>query len=164
MANRSNVQLIHSAWVQHIGFLGGTAQNVTYIDTLSEETHTITAKEIIVSGAAINSPQLLMLSGVGPKAQLSALNIPVVADIPEIGSNLYDHHYSSIEVAVTYDIETFWQWEANATGAALAKSEYAANESGPLGWNNGDLYAGFRLQDSVFEGTGSTHYTSLPQD
>ena len=107
MANRPNVQLIHNAWVQQIGFLGGTTQNVTYIDTPGEDTHTITAKEIIVSGGAINSPQLLMLSGVGPKAQLSARNIPVVADIPGIGSNLYDHHYSSIEVAVTYNIETF---------------------------------------------------------
>ncbi len=164
MANRPNVQLIHNAWVQRIGFLRDTAQNVTYIDTLSNETHTITAKEIIVSGGAINSPQLLMLSGVGPKDQLSALNIPVIADIPDIGSNLYDHHYSSIEVAVTPDVETFWQWDVNATGAALAKVEYAANESGPLGRNNGDLYAGFRLPDSVFEGVNSTHYLSLPQD
>ena len=164
MANRPNVQLIHNAWVKQIGFLKGTAQNVTYVDTSSGQTHTITAKEIIVSGGAINTPQLLMLSGVGPKAQLSTLKIPVVADIPGIGANLYDHHYSSIEVAVTSDIETFWQWDVNVTGAALAKSEYAANESGPLGWNNGDLYAGFRLPDSVYAGVGSTYYTSLPKD
>ena len=162
MANRPNVKLIHDAQVTKIGFSGKTAQNVTYIS--NKQTNTITAKEIIVAGGAINTPQLLMLSGVGPKAQLSALKIPVVADIPGVGSNLFDHHYSSIEVAVTPDIETVWQWTVNTTGAALAKAEYAANFSGPLGQNNGDVYAAYRLPDSVFQGVPNTHYTSLPKD
>ena len=156
MPNRPNVKLIHNAWVKQIGLLRGTAQNTTYADTSSGETHTITAKEIFISGGAINSPQTLMLSGVGPKPQLSALKIPVVADIPGIGANLNDHHYSSIELAVTSNSGTFWPWDVNATGAALAKVDYAANESGPLGWNNGDIYAGFRLADSVLAGVGST--------
>lgn len=47
-------------------------------------------KEIIVSGGAINSPQLLMLSGVGPREHLESLNIDVVADLP-VGKNLQDH-------------------------------------------------------------------------
>ncbi|KAL4232084.1 hypothetical protein ACF0H5_009660 [Mactra antiquata] len=47
-------------------------------------------KEIIVSGGAINSPQLLMLSGVGPKDHLNQLGIPVHADLP-VGKNLQDH-------------------------------------------------------------------------
>ena len=164
MANRPNVKLIHNAQVLRIGFLRDIAQNVTYVNNLNHQTNTITAKEIIVSGGAINSPKLLMLSGVGPKDQLSALNIPIVADIPHIGSNLFDHHYSSIEVAVTPNVETVWQWSVNTTGAALAKAEYASNFSGPLGWNNGDLYAAYRLPDSVFEGVNNTHYTSLPKD
>ncbi|XP_048006571.1 glucose dehydrogenase [FAD, quinone]-like [Leguminivora glycinivorella] len=47
-------------------------------------------KEVIVSGGSINSPKLLMLSGVGPKDHLNDLNIPVVADLP-VGDNLHDH-------------------------------------------------------------------------
>ena len=49
------------------------------------------AEEIILSAGAIGSPQLLMLSGVGPKDHLSSLGIPVVADSPGVGQNLRDH-------------------------------------------------------------------------
>lgn len=47
--------------------------------------------EVILSGGAVNSPQLLMLSGVGPGANLRRLDIPVIHDAPEVGQNLADH-------------------------------------------------------------------------
>lgn len=47
--------------------------------------------EVIVCGGAVNSPQLLMLSGVGPGAELSRLGIEVLHDAPEVGANLADH-------------------------------------------------------------------------
>jgi len=47
--------------------------------------------EVILSGGAINSPRLLLLSGIGPAAELSALGIPVVHDLPGVGKNLQDH-------------------------------------------------------------------------
>ncbi|KAL8718837.1 MAG: hypothetical protein Q9225_004082 [Loekoesia sp. 1 TL-2023] len=164
MANRPNFRLIHNAMVQKIGFSGRTAQSVTYINTLNNQTSTLTANEVIVAGGAINTPKLLMLSGVGPRNQLTKFNIPVVADIPDVGANLYDHHYSAIEVEVTPNVETVWQWSVNATGVAEYQAEYARDRSGPLGWNNGDLYAGYRLPDSIFQGINSTYYTSLPKD
>ncbi|SCN92979.1 unnamed protein product [Fusarium fujikuroi] len=48
-------------------------------------------KEVIVSGGAFQSPQVLMVSGVGPKQHLEELDIPVVADLPGVGQNLWDH-------------------------------------------------------------------------
>jgi choline dehydrogenase-like flavoprotein len=48
-------------------------------------------REVIVAAGALQSPQLLMLSGIGPAAQLQALGIPVVADRPQVGQNLQDH-------------------------------------------------------------------------
>ena len=49
-------------------------------------------KEIILSGGAINSPQLLQLSGIGPKNLLKELGIPVVHNLPGVGENLRDHY------------------------------------------------------------------------
>ena len=55
------------------------------------ETFTAEAEEIILSSGAIGSPQILMLSGVGPAGQLQALGIPVVHDLPGGGQNMRDH-------------------------------------------------------------------------
>ncbi|KAH6620086.1 hypothetical protein C7974DRAFT_458005 [Boeremia exigua] len=49
-------------------------------------------KEVILSGGTFNTPQLLLLSGIGPAADLKALNIPVVVDLPGVGRNMQDHN------------------------------------------------------------------------
>jgi len=55
------------------------------------EVFQVFADELILSGGAINSPQLLMLSGIGPKAHLEQMGIAVVRDLPGVGENLRDH-------------------------------------------------------------------------
>ena len=57
------------------------------------------AREVIVAAGAINSPQVLLLSGIGKADDLRALDIPVVADVPGVGQNLHDH----IDVAVQHE-------------------------------------------------------------
>ena len=54
------------------------------------------AAEVVVCGGAIGSPQLLLLSGVGPAADLRALGIDVVVDLPGVGENLHDHLLSPV--------------------------------------------------------------------
>ncbi|KAA8648087.1 hypothetical protein EYZ11_007078 [Aspergillus tanneri] len=166
MEYRPNVEVIHDAWAHHIGFQGSTAVNVTYLHMASNETRTVSASEIIVSGGAINTPKLLMLSGVGPQDRLQSLGVPVVADMPAIGQNLYDHAFAIFELQVTPDVKTFWQWSMNQTANAIATEAYARNRSGPLGWNNGYLYAAYRLPDAAWQeaGVDGSHYTSLPAD
>ncbi|MBS0394144.1 MAG: choline dehydrogenase [Proteobacteria bacterium] len=67
----------------------------------------IEAGAVTLAGGAVNSPQLLLLSGIGPAADLEALGIPVVADLPGVGANLQDHlDYCTLVKAtqpVTYD-------------------------------------------------------------
>lgn len=52
--------------------------------------------EVILAGGVINSPQLLMLSGIGPGAQLNELGIDVAHHLPGVGRNLHDHMYASV--------------------------------------------------------------------
>jgi glucose dehydrogenase (acceptor) len=55
-------------------------------------THRVYArKEVVVSGGAVNSPQILLLSGVGPKEDLAPMGIPVIHDLPGVGKNLHNH-------------------------------------------------------------------------
>jgi choline dehydrogenase-like flavoprotein len=58
-------------------------------------------KEIILSGGAINTPQILLLSGIGPAEHLTEKGIPVLVDLPGVGTGLLDHH----EVAVSLEID-----------------------------------------------------------
>jgi choline dehydrogenase-like flavoprotein len=75
--------------VQRILFDGHRAVGVA-VDS-GGESYTVAGTHIILSAGAIGSPHLLMLSGVGPAAQLSSLGIPVVQDMPGVGQNLRDH-------------------------------------------------------------------------
>ncbi|KAF2089918.1 GMC oxidoreductase [Saccharata proteae CBS 121410] len=52
----------------------------------------LASREVIVAGGAYNSPQILKLSGIGPADELRRFNIPVVADLPGVGTNLQDHY------------------------------------------------------------------------
>ncbi|KAL2255661.1 hypothetical protein VTK26DRAFT_2934 [Humicola hyalothermophila] len=58
------------------------------------------SREVIVSGGAYNSPQILKLSGVGPRAELERFGIPLVADLPGVGTNLQDHYETSVTAKV----------------------------------------------------------------
>lgn len=55
------------------------------------------SREVIVAGGVYNSPQLLKLSGVGPADELKKFDIPVIADLPGVGTNLQDHYEISVQ-------------------------------------------------------------------
>ncbi|KAJ3657980.1 hypothetical protein Zmor_009752 [Zophobas morio] len=76
------------------------AKGVEFV-TRNKKFHVRATKEVIVSAGAINTPQLLMLSGVGPKDELSKLKIPVVADLP-VGKNLIEHLILTLMVRSDY--------------------------------------------------------------
>ncbi|KAL3189269.1 hypothetical protein MRX96_002939 [Rhipicephalus microplus] len=83
------VTILHVSPAVQILFEGKRAVAVTF--KKDQRKHTVRAtKEIIISAGVINSPKLLMLSGVGPRKHLEEMKIPVVADLP-VGENLQDH-------------------------------------------------------------------------
>ncbi len=87
---RGNVTLLTRAMVQRIRVSGNRATGVEV--SQGDKTFTaIAAREIILSGGAINSPQLLMLSGIGPADHLQEIDLEVAHDLPGVGRNLQDH-------------------------------------------------------------------------
>ncbi|GBN84763.1 Glucose dehydrogenase [FAD, quinone], partial [Araneus ventricosus] len=89
---RKNLDIVVFAHATKILFDAHRRAKAIQFDRM-KNTHIINArKEIILSAGAINTPQLLMLSGVGPRHHLQQLGIPVVADLP-VGYNLQDHIY-----------------------------------------------------------------------
>jgi choline dehydrogenase len=86
---RPNLEVRCLSLVTRIVFHGRRAVGVEYARL--GQRHAVRAGEVICCGGAINSPQLLQLSGVGEPAQLRSLGIDVVAGIPAVGENLQDH-------------------------------------------------------------------------
>ena len=86
---RPNLTVKTFALTTRILFEGERAIGVEY--TRGGRSRTVTAGEVLLCGGAINSPQLLQLSGVGAAAELRELGIDVVQDLPGVGQNLQDH-------------------------------------------------------------------------
>lgn len=94
---RTNLVVRTGAQATRVLFNGTRAIGVEY--RIGGELHRVLARgEVILSGGTVNTPQLLMLSGIGDAAQLNALGIPVVVDSPEVGANLRDHLVSFFAV------------------------------------------------------------------
>jgi choline dehydrogenase len=88
--NRTNLTVRTGALVTKILLRGTRAVGVRYL--LGGSSHDVDAgREVLLSGGAINSPQLLMLSGIGPANHLRDIGIDVAVDLPGVGENLHDH-------------------------------------------------------------------------
>ncbi|XP_077298956.1 glucose dehydrogenase [FAD, quinone]-like [Arctopsyche grandis] len=132
--DRKNLHILTQATVTkiNINHVNKKAESVEFV--YNKMTYTVeTKKEIILSAGCIASPQLLMLSGVGPKEHLSEMNIPVVQDL-RVGQNVYDH------VAFLGLV-----FQLNTTGIAITPSntkiqdvkDWLFNGEGPLSLPSG---------------------------
>ena len=117
---RSNVRVVTHALASRILFEGRRATGVAYRRDGVERRATA-RREVIVSGGPINSPQLLKLSGVGPAAELRALGIPVVHDLPGVGENLQDHLEFYFQMECRQPVTLFSVMNPLAKGAIGAR-------------------------------------------
>jgi len=88
--SRKNLHLMASAKVTQVLFAGKRATGVRYTQNVNTQ-KVGASREIILCGGTINSPQLLMLSGIGPADHLQSHGIQVLTDLPGVGQNLQDH-------------------------------------------------------------------------
>ena len=98
---RPNLTVLTEAHVSKLHVKNDVASGVDVTLKSGQKLTLSPRKEIILSAGAVDTPRLLLHSGIGPKSQLESLKIPVVKDIPGVGENLLDHP------------ETIIMWELN---------------------------------------------------
>ena len=170
---RQNLHIAVNSLVTKVAIENKEATGV-YVIRAGRKHFIASRKEVIVSAGAVNSPQLLMLSGIGPKTHLESLGIPVQVDLP-VGENLQDHllmfvmtSFNSSE-AVTKPQATNWLsklryelfgsgvlsisgLEATAFFCTYAKENKPRNCAGDMQFMNYVLYASdntFNFRDDI---------------
>jgi choline dehydrogenase len=103
--NRSNLTIKCRAMATRILFEGKKAVGVEY--QKGSKKHSVYGREIISCGGAINSPQLLQLSGIGRAEHLGGLGIDVVHELPGVGENLQDHLELYVQYACTKPVSMY---------------------------------------------------------
>ncbi|XP_057658303.1 glucose dehydrogenase [FAD, quinone] isoform X2 [Diorhabda carinulata] len=133
---RSNLHILLNTTVTKV-LINSTSKQAYGVEILRGNTRNsiYVTKEVIVSGGAVNSPQLLLLSGIGPKEELEAVKIPVIHDLPGVGKNLQNH--------VAFNVNFF----INDTNTAV------------LNWATAMEYLLFR--DGLMSGTGISEVTGF---
>jgi choline dehydrogenase len=111
----------------------GRAVGVEY-QTAAGRQSTRARLEVIVSGGSYGSPQLLLLSGVGPGQHLQDMGVPVVRDLPAVGANLHDHFNTTVNWRCSRAI-TLNDLENSMFRKAAAGVRYALFRSGPMAGN-----------------------------
>jgi choline dehydrogenase-like flavoprotein len=135
--SRPNLQVLTGAQVLRVRFEGRRAVGVDV--RMGGAERTLKARrEVILSAGALQSPQLLMLSGVGPGAHLQALGLPVLHDLPGVGQHLHDH----IDVVQVVDApghhDLFGLSLAGAVRAMRGIFEWRRQRTGMLTTNFGE--------------------------
>ncbi len=159
---RTNLQVVSGALASRVLFDGKRAVGVEY--TQGGVVHRAGAEgEVILSGGAFNSPQLMQLSGVGPGSLLQKYGIGVVSDMPGVGDDLQDHFQARFNYRCSERITTN---DAMATlrGRVGMVLDYAFNRGGPLSIGAG--YAGgfFKTDPSLASPDVQIHFILFSAD
>jgi choline dehydrogenase len=127
---RANLRVLTGAMTEKVLFDGGRATGVAFrrADRLCTAT---AAREVILCGGAVNSPQLLMLSGIGPEQHIRGFNVPVVHHLPGVGRSLQDHYSAPIKLRCKLPITVNDVMLSNAK-KLKAGLEYYMFHRGPL--------------------------------
>jgi choline dehydrogenase len=128
--SRENLTIITHAQAQNIFFEGKRASGIRYKDRSGKDQIVKVRKEIVISGGAINSPQLLMLSGIGDPEQLAEHGIEVVVPLKGVGKNMQDH----LQARLVYKCNepTLNDEVGSMFGQAKIGLKYITSRSGPM--------------------------------
>jgi len=127
-ASRPNLAVATRAQATRIVIESGRAVGVDYVED-GQPRHVRAGREVLLAAGAINSPHLLLLSGIGPADELRDIGLPVAADLPGVGKNLQDHLNVNIlqrtRQAITLD------GKSRGLASALVALQFALFKTGP---------------------------------
>jgi choline dehydrogenase len=133
--NRANLKVITGARALRVEFAGGRVVGVQY--AVDGRVESITAaRDVILSGGAINSPQLLQLSGIGDPDHLAPLGIRVAHELKGVGRNLQDHPAMTVKQLCTQPITLLAQ--THPVVSALQVARYFLTGTGPAAYHGGE--------------------------
>ena len=143
---RQNVVVRTRAMVTKVMIKDGRASGVEYEEMGVPKT-SIARRELILSGGTFNSPQILLLSGIGPAGELSKLGIQVNLNLPGVGRNLQDHFQTVLLYRCAIP-ETLNDFAHSFRRKAFALLQYAFARNGPIS-SNGLTVAAFVRSNSA---------------
>jgi choline dehydrogenase len=157
---RPNLEVLTEAHAARVIFEGTRAVGVEYRHRGAMHAARAT-REVILSAGAIQSPQLLQLSGIGPAHELAKLDLPVVAQLPGVGGNLQDHLQLRLIYRVAKPITTNDDLGTMA-GRARIGWQWLTRREGPLavGINQGGLFTRL-LPDAASTPDIQFHFATL---
>ena len=127
---RPNLRVITHALAEKLIFDGKRAVGVHFRENGQMRTARCT-REVVLCGGAVNSPQLLLLSGVGPQAHLAEMGIPVVHDLPGVGQCLQDHYSAAIKLKCRFPVTVNDVMQSNVLKVKAAL-QYLLFRNGPM--------------------------------
>jgi choline dehydrogenase-like flavoprotein len=140
--DRDNLTVVTGVTAARVKLAGGRAVGVACRGRFGREHVLEAGREVILAAGAFGSPQLLMLSGIGPAEQLRKYGITVEADSPEVGENLQDHPFNTVVCEV----------EADSLGDAEHPrylAEWLLRRSGPLTSTIAEAFAFVRTRPGL---------------
>ncbi len=146
---RANLRVTTRALVTRITFEGDRATGVEYLHR--GRLHCALAGEVILSAGALNSPRILMLSGVGPEGELARHDIRLRVHAPDVGEHLQDHPQAPV-TARCKDRMGYARY-AYGTGMIRAGLQYLSTNTGPAAANGLESVAYFNPDDPKGEPT-----------
>jgi len=147
---------VHST-VQRVVVENGRAIGVEYVR--DHKKHFVRAGDVILSAAAVHTPKLLMLSGIGPAEHLREHGIAVVHDSPEVGQNLQDHTVVPVQAYCTRDLG--YQKTSQGFGAIGAGLRYVLTNDGPASGNGVETVSYFDPDDLTAEPTIQCYHVPI---
>jgi choline dehydrogenase len=143
--DRTHLQVYPHTLAQKVLFDENKTATGVEVETCGQRYYLKATKEVVVSAGAFQSPQLLMVSGIGPKSEIAQHNITSISDLPGVGKNMEDHVLIGVNYLVDVSTTAVLQ---NNTIAQKYEEMYRANGTGLLASNNADYLGWEKLPAS----------------